>query len=119
MGALGILIGAFGAHSLPRILQGLDAEAFAEREAWLETGVKYHMYHAVAMLAIGLAGYREGSSFSISGIAWTIGILLFSGSLYVMTLTGIRVLGAIVPLGGVSFVIGWAMVAVSALKPWD
>ena len=115
-GALGILIGAFGAHALPSVLPDLEAEAFAEREAWLETGVTYHMYHAVALLAVGLLGHRDDRRFSGAAIPWIAGILLFSGSLYAMTVSGVRVLGAVVPLGGISFVVGWVMVVISALK---
>ena len=116
VGALGIVIGAFGAHSLPKLLKNLSPEEFAQRQAWLETGVKYHMYHAAALLAIGLAGQRAETNFSTSAIAWLIGILIFSGCLYAMTMTGVKVLGAIVPIGGVAFIVGWVMVCISALR---
>ena len=116
VGALGIVIGAFGAHSLPKLLKNLQPEEFAQRQAWLETGVKYHMYHAAALLAIGLAGQRAETNFSTSAIAWLIGILIFSGCLYAMTMTGVKVLGAIVPIGGVAFIVGWVMVCISALR---
>ena len=116
IGALGIAFGAFGAHSLPKILKDLPQEEILQRQAWLETGVRYHMYHAVALLAIGLTGQRAEQNFSASGIAWLLGILIFSGCLYAMTLTGIRVLGAIVPIGGVAFIVGWVMVLVTALR---
>jgi len=116
VGALGIVIGAFGAHSLPKLLKDLQPEELAQRQAWLETGVKYHMYHAAALLAIGLAGQRAEANFSPSAIAWLCGILIFSGCLYAMTMTVIKVLGAIVPIGGVAFIVGWVMVIVSALR---
>ncbi len=116
VGALGIVIGAFGAHSLPKLLKDLQPEEFAQRQAWLETGVKYHMYHAAALLAIGLAGQRSEMNFSASGIAWLIGILVFSGCLYAMTMTGIKVLGAIVPIGGVAFIVGWVMVIINGIR---
>lgn len=113
-GAMGILIGAFGAHALPQVLHKLEPDAFQQRADWLETGVKYHMYHAAALLALGLASSEKGRNYSRAAAAWTLGIVLFSGSLYVMTLSGIRVLGAVVPLGGVSLTVGWVLVAVTA-----
>ena len=114
-GALGIAIGAFGAHALPNILKDLAPDEFTRRQAWLETGVKYHMYHVAALLAVGLASERA-RGFSGSAIAWMVGILIFSGCLYAMTMTGIKVLGAVVPLGGVAFIVGWVLVIVNALR---
>ena len=116
LGAAGILIGAFGAHLLPDIVTGLAADQFAQREAWLQTGVSYHMYHAVALLALGLFSYATNTKLGSPAVAWIIGVVLFSGSLYVMTLTGVRGLGAVVPVGGVSFVIGWVLVIVNAMS---
>ena len=113
VGALGIIIGAFGAHSLPNILKDLPEGELSKRKEWLETGVKYHMYHAAALLAIAMAGERMGS-FSSAATAWLVGILVFSGCLYAMSLTGIKVLGAVVPIGGVAFIVGWALVVVTA-----
>lgn len=121
LGASGILIGAFGAHALPRLLADLDATALVEREEWLHTGVTYHMHHVVALLVLGLTaqhagGWKEGADYRGPAKAFLLGILLFSGSLYLMTLTGIRKLGAVVPLGGVSFVLGWTLLAWSAYR---
>lgn len=115
-GALGIAIGAFGAHALPNILTDLSPEEFAQRRAWLEAGVQYHMYHAVALLAVGLSG-DERSRYSGSAIAWSIGIVVFSGCLYAMTMTGVKILGAVVPIGGVAYIVGWILVLVAALRP--
>ena len=115
LGALGIAIGAFGAHSLPNILKDLPEPDLLKRKEWLETGVKYHMYHVAALVAISLAGERSGR-FSSAGLAWIVGILIFSGCLYTMSLTGIKILGAIVPIGGVSFIVGWVLLTVSAFR---
>ena len=115
LGGLGIVIGAFGAHSLPNILKDLPEEELLKRADWLETGVKYHMYHAAALLAVALAGEKWGS-LAAPAILWVVGILVFSGCLYAMSLTGIRVLGAIVPLGGVAFIVGWVLVLLKGFQ---
>ena len=108
-GAVGVALGAFGAH-------GLRARLSPEMLAVFETGVRYEMYHAIALLALAALMTRlDGWLFHAAGWAFTIGILLFSGSLYLLALTGIRVLGAITPLGGVAFILGWAFLAIAAL----
>ncbi len=112
-GFLGVALGAFGAHGLKRFLaQRSDAE---QRAAWWQTGATYNLVHA---LAIGLAAVppepsRVGSS--LAGWLFAGGIVLFSGSLYTMTLTGRRALGAVTPLGGLLFLAGWAALAWNAL----
>ena len=109
-GAIGVAIGAFGAH-------GLKARVSADLLAVFETGVRYQMYHALALLAVGWAATRwPGAWVTASGWLFIAGIVVFSGSLYLMTLTGARWLGAITPLGGVAFILGWIALAVSALK---
>lgn len=112
-GALGVGFGAFGAHGLRARLDALADGAV--RRGWWETGAHYHLIHA---LAIGLAAYvssRSGSAAAaVGGFAFALGIVLFSGSLYAMTLTGARALGAVTPFGGLSFIVGWVAVAVSA-----
>ncbi len=108
--AAGVAIGAFGAH-------GLRSRVDAELLAVFETGARYHMYHSLALLAVGWASTRwPGAWITASGWLFLVGIVLFSGSLYVMTLSGARWLGAITPLGGLSFILGWVLLAVSALK---
>ncbi len=107
MGFLGVALGAFGAHGLRGFLAGKpDAD---QRLAWWQTGAQYHLVHA---LAIGLAAAVSGAA------AWLFlgGIALFSGSLYVMTLTGKRALGAVTPLGGLLFLAGWVAIVVAAAK---
>ena len=109
-GAIGVALGAFGAH-------GLKSRVDADLLAVFETGVRYHMVHALALLAVGWAATRwPGSWVSSSGWLFLVGIVIFSGSLYLMTLTGARWLGAITPLGGVAFISGWIALAVAALK---
>jgi len=113
MGAAGIAIGAFGAHSLETILSGLSHSEFHERKDWLETGVRYHMYHVPALMALAFAGERLGKVSSVAWL-WIVGVLIFSGCLYAMSLTGIRVLGAIVPIGGLSLLFGWVFLGIKA-----
>ena len=109
-GAIGVLLGAFGAH-------GLKSRVDPDLLAVFETGVRYHMYHALALLAVGWAATRwPGAWVSASGWLFLIGIVVFSGSLYMMTLTGARWLGAITPLGGLAFISGWVALAVAAWK---
>lgn len=117
LGFLGVALGAFGAHGLKkRLAAAPDGEA---RLAWWATGAQYHLIHA---LAIGLAAMRVSPVHPGSAAApWLFagGIALFSGSLYTMTLTGRRALGAITPLGGLLFLAGWAAIAYNALKIVD
>lgn len=103
--ALGVAVGAFGAHGLKARVEP------AMLQNW-ETGARYHMYHALGLLAVAtLSRWTQGAALTAAGVAFCLGILLFSGSLYVMTLTGARWLGAITPLGGVAFIGGWALLA--------
>lgn len=108
--ALGVLLGAFGAHALKKILS-------PEMLAIYKTGVEYQFYHSLGLLLIGLIGFQVKSKYiSWSGILITIGIILFSGSLYALSITGIKVLGAITPIGGLAFVSGWICLAIAMLK---
>ncbi|MGE3508632.1 MAG: DUF423 domain-containing protein [Vicinamibacterales bacterium] len=108
-GVVGVALGAFGAH-------GLRSRLTPEMLAVFETGVRYQLYHALALVALGAVSPMLGGRLpTIAGWAFTAGILLFSGSLYLLALTDIRILGAITPLGGVAFLIGWACVAIAAI----
>ena len=108
MGFLGVALGAFGAHGLKKRLAGLpDGD---QRVVWWQTGAQYHLVHA---LAIGLAARAPGGA--VAGWLFLGGIALFSGSLYLMTMTGKRALGAVTPIGGVLFLAGWAVMGWSAL----
>jgi uncharacterized membrane protein YgdD (TMEM256/DUF423 family) len=111
LAALGVTLGAFGAHGLraklePRML-----------EVW-QTGVEYHIYHALGLILIGVLSHQIGSGGLIkgSGVLMFIGILLFSGSLYLLALTRLSWLGAIAPLGGTSFIIAWLLLAAALLR---
>jgi uncharacterized membrane protein YgdD (TMEM256/DUF423 family) len=110
-GGLGVALGAFGAHALSGVL---DARMLAN----FETGVRYQMYHAFALVAVVVAIMRwPGVSLPvIAGWLFVAGILIFSGSLYLMAWTGARWLGAITPIGGVAFIAGWALLFVTALR---
>jgi len=109
MGFLGVALGAFGAH-------GLRTRLGPEMLAVFETGVRYQMYHALALLVLGaLAPGIAGRLATAAGWSFTAGIVLFSGSLYLLALTDVRILGAITPLGGVAFLIGWACLAYAAI----
>ena len=109
MAGLGVGLGAFGAH-------GLKARVSPEMLAVFETGVRYQMYHALGLLAVGWAATRgPGAWIQASGWLFVAGIAIFSGSLYVMTFTGARWLGAITPIGGLAFILGWVALAVGAV----
>jgi uncharacterized membrane protein YgdD (TMEM256/DUF423 family) len=113
LGALGVVLGAFGAHGLRARLDALPDGAV--RRGWWETAAHYHLIHALAIAVAGYLVARAGSAAAtVSGVSFALGILLFSGSLYVMTLTGVRALGAVTPFGGLLFIAGWVSVAVSA-----
>jgi uncharacterized membrane protein YgdD (TMEM256/DUF423 family) len=103
LGALAVGIGAFGAHGLADIL------ASHGRAETFETAVKYHFYHTLAILAVAILSIKfpDNKNLNRAGILFLIGILIFSGSLYILSLSGITWLGAITPLGGVAFILGW------------
>ncbi len=101
LGAVGVGAGAFGAHALRTRLA-------PEMLAVFETGVRYHLMHALALLAVGWAAARwPGPAVTAAGWLFVAGILLFSGSLYALALTGVRTLGLVTPAGGVAFILGW------------
>jgi uncharacterized membrane protein YgdD (TMEM256/DUF423 family) len=110
LACLAVALGAFGAH-------GLKARVAPDLLAVFETGVRYHMYHALALLAVGWQVERTGSpAGSAAGWLFVAGIAVFSGSLYAMTLTGARWLGAVTPGGGLCFIAGWALLAAAAAR---
>lgn len=101
--AVAVALGAFGAHAL-------KARLSPDMLAVFETGVRYHVYHALGLFAVAwVADKHPGQLVQLSGWALTLGIVVFSGSLYALSFTGIRWLGAITPLGGVSFIAGWVL----------
>lgn len=108
--ALAVAIGAFGAH-------GLKAHLSNEMLQTYKTGVDYHFYHALGLLSIGVLSISYPSSLlNWSAILLSVGIILFSGSLYVLSIIGIKWLGAITPLGGLSFIAGWVLLFIAVWK---
>ena len=105
LAALGVGAGAFGAHAL-------RARLTPELLTVFETGVRYHLIHALGLLAVAWAATRwPGQATHAAGWLFLLGIVLFSGSLYGLSLSGVRALGAITPLGGVAFIAGWLTLA--------
>ena len=109
-GFLGVAFGAFGAHALRSRLE-------PDMLAVFETGVRYQMYHAFAVFAAAWAFARwPRRVFGVAGALFLAGIVVFSGSLYLLALTGQRWLGAVTPLGGLAFLTGWLMLAFGAWR---
>lgn len=115
MGFVSVAAGAFGAH-------GLRARVDADMLAVWEVAARYQMYHALAMILLGILMGRQDTSSAphkalpLAGWFFLAGILIFSGSLYVMTLTGLKWLGAITPIGGISLLTGWVCLAIGVRK---
>ena len=116
LGALAVILGAFGAHKLKELVPPETVSTF-------QTGVTYQFYHVFALLAVGiLYAHVPGPQLVWAGRLFLIGILLFSGSLYVLTLlkatdtVGLRGIGAITPIGGLAFIAGWVMLLLGVLK---
>ena len=107
---LGVLLGAFGAH-------GLRERLTPEMLSVFETGVRYHLFHGFALMGVALAATRWPNVLvSSSGWFFLIGIVIFSGSLYVLSITGIRWLGAITPIGGLCLIIGWLLLTLGTFR---
>ena len=117
-GFLGVAIGAFGSHGLGGWLEsrGLDPELIEKRVGQFEIGVRYHLVHAAALLAV--AALRTGSPRGRRlVVAWFVaGLILFSGSLYLLAATNTPWLGAVTPFGGIAWLVGWATLAVVAAR---
>jgi uncharacterized membrane protein YgdD (TMEM256/DUF423 family) len=110
LGACGVALGAFGAHALKTRVDPAMLAVF-------DTAVRYHLTHALALLAVAWASERwPGTSSTAAGWLFTAGIVIFSGSLYVMVLTGARWLGAVTPIGGLALIAGWCVLALAALR---
>ncbi len=107
---LSVALGAFGAHALRKKLS-------SDQLAVYQTGVQYQMYHALGLLALGIyaAVFGQNGWLSVSALLMVIGVILFSGSLYVLTLTGKRGFGAITPLGGLSWIISWLLFMIAVI----
>ena len=110
-GFLGVGLGAFGAH-------GLRGKLSADMLAVFETAVRYQMYHALALVLTSLLMARmTGWLLSAAGVCFAAGIVLFSGSLYLLAFTGVTMFGAITPIGGLAFLAGWACLVLAAVAP--
>jgi uncharacterized membrane protein YgdD (TMEM256/DUF423 family) len=109
LGGLGVILGAFGAHGLREYLDSRARDVY-------ETAVKYQMYHALAILAVGLLKMhgRDGISLCVAGWSFLFGTLIFSGTLYGLSISGIRWLGMITPFGGGALIVGWFALAIAA-----
>lgn len=126
-GGLSVALGAFAAHGLDKVFvekysgqtRVVGGETMPLARKFLndfKTAAEYQMYHALALIAVGLmTQQRPSAALTIAGVSFTLGILLFSGSLYVLTLTGLTKLGMITPIGGVAFLVGWCALAVAAV----
>ncbi|MEM9136923.1 MAG: DUF423 domain-containing protein [Cyanobacteria bacterium P01_F01_bin.42] len=111
-GGLSVAGGAFASHALKAQLSPRSLEIF-------ETGARYQMYHALALLAVAVLSQQLNQSatvLNVAGAAFTAGIFLFSGSLYALSLSGVGWLGAIAPIGGAAFLVGWGCIAIAALS---
>jgi uncharacterized membrane protein YgdD (TMEM256/DUF423 family) len=108
---LSVALGAFGAH-------GLKSKISSDMLAVYQTGVQYHMIHSIGLILIAILSEKLLPSYLVTWSGWSlfIGIILFSGSLYALSISGIRVLGAITPLGGLAFLLGWTLLATAAFK---
>ena len=105
LAALVVIFGAFGAHGFKNKVSPVDLIIF-------ETGFIYHMYHALGLILIGILGFHYNSDIiQLPAVLISIGLLIFSGSLYILVLSGLRWLGAITPIGGVLLIAGWFMLA--------
>ncbi|WP_198949334.1 DUF423 domain-containing protein [Halovibrio salipaludis] len=111
LGGLAVAAGAFGAHALEGKLSDHYMNVF-------QTAVQYQMFHALALLGVALIGLIRPDAAWLVPAAWAFlaGILLFSGSLYALVLSGVKVLGAITPIGGVAFLVGWVCLVVTGLR---
>jgi uncharacterized membrane protein YgdD (TMEM256/DUF423 family) len=110
-GMLAVVFGAFGAHALKGKLDDQALKVF-------ETAVQYHFYHTFALLVVGVIALNQPQTVLLKSSGWlfVIGILVFSGSLYLLSLTGVRWLGAITPLGGLALIAGWGCLAAAGWK---
>jgi uncharacterized membrane protein YgdD (TMEM256/DUF423 family) len=110
-GGLAVILGAFGAHGLKGRLDPAHLEVF-------DVAVRYHMYHALALLGLAAFLSRRPAERMLQAAGWLFvaGLVLFSGSLYLLTLTGIRALAMVTPVGGLAFIAGWFSMALAARR---
>jgi len=110
LAAVAVAAGAFGAHGLESRLSSDDMDTY-------QTAARYHTYHALALFAVAYAAQRFGGGLvTASGRLFVAGIVLFSGALYLLALSGVKILGAVAPIGGLCFLAGWACLAIAAWR---
>jgi len=108
--ALAVALGAFGAHGLKNVVT-------KEMLVIYHTGVEYQFYHALGLFCVAfVAHFSKTKNVSIAGHSMVFSIVIFSGSLYIMTFTGVKILGAITPIGGVAFIVAWTLLTFEILK---
>ena len=108
-GFIAVALGAFGAHALKQRLS-------ADMLAVYETAVQYHFYHTLALLAVAVLMVGGAQGLKLSAVLFLVGTLIFSGSLYALALSGVKILGAVTPIGGLLLLAGWACLAYAAIK---
>jgi uncharacterized membrane protein YgdD (TMEM256/DUF423 family) len=114
---LGIILGAFGAHALKEILTAKELSSF-------ETGVRYQIYHGIALLALSANGISSGKNKKPGLLLMVIGVILFSVSIYFLSLQSVfemnlKWLGLITPIGGLLMILGWLLYGINVFKTWD
>lgn len=116
--ALAVALGAFGAHGLESAIEDRVEDAAKNVVNW-ETGSRYLMYHGLGIVLIGIVICIKGPGrlLTMAACLFVVGVILFSGSLFVLSLTDMKFLGAIVPLGGLAMIVGWICFAIGAIKP--
>ena len=119
LGGLGVVLGAFGAHWLEGAVVdwGLEPDEQQRRLDTWEVAVRYQMYHALALLAVGLLAARQAGR-GLAAVSWLfiVGVLIFSGCLYALVISGVKILGAIVPIGGTLMIAGWVVLAIACAR---
>lgn len=111
LGGLAVILGAFGAHALESTLTANG------RTATYETGSRYHLIHALALVVLGMLAHQfPQKNLAPAAWLWIVGMVLFSGSLYTLSITNQTILGAVAPLGGLGFILGWAWIAWQFIK---
>ena len=114
LGGTGVMIGAFGAHALKNLLES------SGRMETFETAVKYQFYHALALILLGiLMSNNHHSFYQYSGYSFTLGTIVFSGSLYILCLSGITKFGMITPIGGLLMIVGWLFLLLGIIKTFS
>ena len=110
-GLLAVILGAFGAHGLEKIVDAKTLNTY-------QTGVEYQFYHSFALIAAGILAHLWSNHklFRRAGVFFLLGIIIFSGSLYLYTFTGIKAFGMITPIGGLSFIVGWLLLIAGVTK---